>query len=88
MGPGSYAPPVDLAEDDGSRWWWQVLSCSSAAPVLAQGRADDMLSARVMVESAMSANQASLLGMAIGPAGQTEQCRRTVNGDWKWLPWH
>jgi hypothetical protein len=87
MGPGSYAQPVDVAEDDGSRWWWQVLSRSSEVPVLAQGRADDKLSARVLVEEAMRGNQASMLGMAIGPAGQTEQCRRTVHGTWKWLPW-
>jgi hypothetical protein len=77
----------DLIEDDGSRWWWQVLSCSSAVPVLASGRADDDLSARIMVEAAMVANQSSFLGMSIGPGGQAEQCRRTVSGDWKWLPW-
>lgn len=88
MGPGSYAPPVDMAEDDGSQWWWQVLSCSSQVPVLAQGRADGKLSAHIMVESAMKANHASLLGMVIGPAGESEQCRRTVHDGWKWLPWH
>jgi hypothetical protein len=85
MGPYGRDPDLD---DDGSRWWWQVLSGSSLVPVLAQGRADDMLSARVMVEAAVHANQgASLLGMTIGAAGQTDQCRRTVTGEWRWLPW-
>ena len=85
MGP--HGRDVDLDGDDGSRWWWQVLSCSSTVPVLAQGRADDMLAARIMVESSMRSNQASLLGMTIGPAGQTDQCRRGRDGEWKWLPW-
>jgi len=73
--------------DDGPRWWWQVLSGSSAVPELARGRADDMLAARSMVEAAMHANQGALLGMTVGPAGQTDACRRTLNGTWRWMPW-
>jgi hypothetical protein len=77
---------MDLLPDDGAGWWWQVLSHSSDVPVLGQGRADDMLGARVVVEALMRACEGAMLGLVLGPTGTEDLCRRTINRSLRWMP--
>src|SRR6266567_2916773 len=79
-------PDADPPEDS-APWWWQVLSGSSEVPVLARGPAESMAQARFMTETAMHMLKGAVLGMAGGPGGQVDSCRRTTDGHWRWMPW-
>jgi hypothetical protein len=74
--------------EDAEPWRWQVLSGPAEEPLEA-GTAGDEESARREAEAAMRAHdkQGPLLGLAFGPDGKADSCRRTRDGQWRWLPW-
>jgi hypothetical protein len=82
---GPCGPLEQAAEDDGPLWWWQVLSRWSGQPRIGEGRADWEARAKSLVEASMHANEAALMGLVIGPAGQLQRCRRTLDGGFRWM---
>lgn len=68
-------------------WAWDVYPRSSSNPMVATGQSSSQRGARVVVETVLAEKDSAAWGLTIGPAGETDVCRRgREDGTFVWRP--